>query len=74
MNKPWKVDEPNLLDLRTLNGNPSSTKFDEFWEEIMSDNLQTALHERRHNAVSYLPFAIGVRDLIEIVKKEDPLF
>ena len=36
---------PNLLDLRTLNGNPSSTKFDEFWEEIMFDNLQTAVHE-----------------------------
>ena len=29
------VDEPKpLLDLRALNGNPSSTKFVGFWEEI----------------------------------------
>ena len=68
-----EVDEPNLLlDLRTLNGNPSSTKFDEFWEVIgvMFNEYQTAVHEHRHNTVSYLPFAISVRELIERVKKK----
>ena len=32
---------------------------------------QTAVHEHRHNAVSYFPFANIVRELIEKVKKED---
>lgn len=67
-----EVDEPNLLlNLRTSNGNPSSMKVDEFWEEIcvMFNKYQTAVHKHRHNPVSYLQFAISIRELIERVKK-----
>ena len=63
-----------LLDLRKLNGNPKSTKYDEFWEEIniLFNEYQTAVQERRHDNIAYLPFTISIRELIERVQKRKP--
>ena len=50
-----------------------STKFSEFWEEIILFNeYQTAVQERRHCNVTYLPFRISIWELIEQVQKRKP--
>ena len=69
------TDEPTLLlDLRALNGNPQSIKFDEFWDEIhkLFNEYQTADQERRHGDIAYLPFAISTRELIDRVQRRKP--
>ena len=60
-----QTEEPQvLLDLRKLNENPKSTKFDEFWEEfsILFNEYQTAVQERRHGDIAYLLFVISIRN------------
>ena len=50
-----------------------STKFNEFWEEVILFNeYQTAVQERKHSGVKYLPFVISIRELIEHVQKRKP--
>ena len=63
-----------LLDLRALNGDPKSAKFDEFWNEIeiLFNEYQTAVQERRHGSTAYLPFAISIRELVERIKIRKP--
>lgn len=68
-------DDPDIIvDLRSLNGKPNSTKFDDFWNEVhvLFEEYQAAVHERRHDSVLYLPFAISTRELIDRVKKRKP--
>ena len=57
-----------------MNGKPDSTQFDDFWNEVhaLFEEYQAAVHERRHESVLYLPFAISIRELIERVKKRKP--
>ena len=60
-------DEPNIfLDLRQLNGNRESSKFDEFWQEtdVLFIEYQVVVHDGRHGTLSYLPFAVSIRELI----------
>ena len=65
-----QTEEPQvLLDLRKLNGNPKSIKFDEFWEEIniLFNEYQASVQERRHSDIVYLPFAISIYYLFIII-------
>ena len=62
-------DTDLILDLRTLNGKPGSTKFDIFWTECQKffDEHVAAVSERRHGAdYLYLPFAISIEDLQQV--------
>ena len=53
-----------LLDMRALNGKPGSTKFDTFWDEVDKLVLENAaVQERRHGDCLYLPIAMSVEDL-----------
>ena len=64
-------DTDLVLDLRTLNGRPGSTKCDAFWTECHKylDEHVAAVSERRHGAdYLYLPFAISTEDLQQEVK------
>ena len=66
------ADDTDLIsDLRSLNGQPGSTKFDTFWDECQKffDKHVAAVSERRHGAdFLCLPFAISVEELQEQVK------
>ena len=57
-----------MLDMRELNGNPKSTRFDVFWDEVAQylEDSTMALDERRHTAVMHMPIAISVRNLKDI--------
>ncbi len=62
-----------LLDLRVLNGRPESTQFDAFWEEV--DKLvveNAAVQERRHGDCMYLPIAMSIEDLKNMVSHRLP--
>ena len=64
-----------VLDLKTLNGKPGSTKCDAFWTECQKffDEHVAAVSERRHGAdYLYLPFAISTEDLRQQVKARLP--
>ena len=63
-----------LLDLRILNGQPSSTKFDEFWDELHRFvDEQCVVQERRHGIDHlYLPITISLEDLRETIKSRLP--
>ena len=63
------ADDPSiLLDLRALNGRPGSTKFDAFWDEVNKFVLENAaVQERRHGDCLYLPVAMSVDDLRNMV-------
>lgn len=64
------MDDPDIvLDLRRLNGKPSSSKFDVFWLELQNylDEIGPAVQERRHGEAMYMPVAISVNHLREIV-------
>ena len=60
-------DPEIIIDLRKQNGKVQSS-FDEFWNELQRylDELTTP-NERRHGDTMYLPIAISVRDLRDIV-------
>ena len=65
------MDDPSIiLDLRQLNGKPYSTKFDVFWSELAAylDEAGVAMHERRHGEAMYIPFAISVSHLRDIIE------
>lgn len=69
-----KSDDPKLvLDLRKYNGRPQDPKLDPFWKELQQYlDEKSVVHERRQNEVSYMPFAISVRDLREQILKRMP--
>ena len=62
-------DDPSiLLDMRALNGKPGSTKFDTFWDEVDKLVLENAdVQERRHGDCLYLPIAMSVEDLRNMI-------
>ena len=65
-------DDPDIvIDLRRLNGNPQSTKFDLFWEELelFFEEQSLAVDDRRHDDVLHMPLAVSVRHLREAVMK-----
>ena len=64
------MDDPDIvLDLRQLNGNAQSTKFDPFWNELQLylDEINLAVDERRHSDVLHLPIAISLCHLQELI-------
>ena len=66
-----ELQDPEIaIDLRKLNGRVHSS-FDDFWNELQRylDELTTPVNERRHSEsdAMYLPIAISVRDLRNIV-------
>jgi len=68
----FQLNDPAFIyDLRKLNGNPGSTKFDTFWEELGSyiEELTPAVDDRRHSDVPQMPVAISLRHLLNIVNR-----
>ncbi|KAK3084947.1 hypothetical protein FSP39_021903 [Pinctada imbricata] len=67
-------DTDLLLDLRTLNGNNTDTKFGEFFNEMGKyfEEKIMAVQERRHSDELYLPLSISVEDLREQIQKRVP--
>ena len=66
------LDDPEIiLDLRQLNGNPRSTNFDTFWEEVSSflEESSLAVDERRHTDVLHMPVAVSVRHLRDCISE-----
>ena len=64
----FEMDEPEvLLDLRKLNGNPNSTLFDKFWEELST--YMYLEDDRRHGNTLHMPIPISVGDLRSIVEE-----
>lgn len=62
-------DTDIILDLRKLNGNPQSSKFDDFWQaldEFLEESM-LAVDDRRHRDILHMPVAISVRHLRETV-------
>ena len=68
-----EMGDPDIvLDLREHN-HSTSDKYKPFWVQCEAYLQEvTAVHERRHDQVSFLAAAISVRDLIEQVKKRCP--
>ena len=62
-------DTEIIMDLREMNGNPKSTKFDAFWNELAEylEEITTAVDERRQVDVMHMPLAISVRHLRDII-------
>ncbi|POG58110.1 hypothetical protein GLOIN_2v1848933 [Rhizophagus irregularis DAOM 181602=DAOM 197198] len=62
--------DPNIIfDLRTNNGF-KGTKFNVFWDEMdayFNEQNLLAVDERRHGTILYMPLALSVRDLREII-------
>ncbi|RGB39303.1 hypothetical protein C1646_754740 [Rhizophagus diaphanus] len=62
--------DPNIIfDLRTNNGF-NGTKFNVFWNELeayFNEQNLLSVDERHHETVLYMPLAISVRDLHEII-------
>ena len=66
-------DEQLIYDLRANNGRPSDSKLDPFWAELGKYlEEKCAVQERRHNEQLYMPFAVSIRDLIDLVKERLP--
>ena len=64
------LDDPEIiLDLRSTNGKPNSTRFDQFWAELKAylDEINLAVDDRRHRDTLHLPFAISVCYLQELI-------
>lgn len=62
------TDDPDIvLDLHKANGNPKSTTFDRFWQEVQTclDEITLAVDDRRHGETLHTPLAISVRHLCE---------
>ena len=66
-------DADIMIDLRELNCNGGKDCYAIFWKEC-SQFLSscTAVHERRHDQVTYMAKAISIQDLIEQVGKNCP--
>ena len=68
----FEIDEPEvLLDLRKLNGKPNSTAFDRFWGELSTylEEVTRAVDDCRHGNTLYMPIAISVGDLRDIIEE-----
>ncbi|XP_070571401.1 uncharacterized protein [Ptychodera flava] len=67
-------DPDIVVDLRELNcGRPA--KYDVFWDQTdtyLSNVVETAVQERRHDSICYLATAMSVRHLLETVEKRCP--
>lgn len=63
-----------VYDMRANNGRAKNADFDAFWEELsMYLDEQCSVHERRvADSALYLPFAISVQDLINLIKARLP--
>uniref|UniRef100_U9UYI2 Uncharacterized protein n=1 Tax=Rhizophagus irregularis (strain DAOM 181602 / DAOM 197198 / MUCL 43194) TaxID=747089 RepID=U9UYI2_RHIID len=63
------ADPTIISDLRTNNGF-KGTKFNVFWDEMdayFNEQNLLAVDERRHETILYMPLALSVRDLREII-------
>lgn len=64
------LDDPEIvLDLRTINGKPNGTRFDQFWTELQAYlyEINLAVDDRWHGDTLQLPFAISVRHILELI-------
>ena len=65
------MEDPSVLpDLRTLNSGQAS-RCDTFWEEcaqFLSEEVGSAVDDRRHGQITHLARAISVCDLVEQVR------
>ena len=64
-----------IPDLRAHNSRQAPSKYNSFWEEcnkFLSEDIGTAVDDRRHGQVTHLARAISVRDLVEQVKRRCP--
>ena len=65
------LDDPSFIyDLRQLNGNPGSSKFDVFWEELgyYIEELPATVDDRCHSETPHMPVAISLHHLLTLVK------
>ena len=70
----FQLDDPEIIyDLRKLNGNPNSSSFDTFWDELGAylEELTPAVDDRRHTETPHMPVAISLRHLRQLIKSED---
>ena len=69
------MEDLNVLsDLRALNSGQAS-RYDTFWEECakyLSEEVGSAVDDRRHGQITHLARAISVCDLVEQVKSRCP--
>ena len=64
-------DDPSiLLDMRALNGKLGSTKFEDEVDKLVLENA--AVQERRHGDCLYLPIAMSVEDLRNMIVSRLP--
>ena len=64
------VDDPDIIiDMRKMNGKPGSSEFNAFWLELNSyiEEVGPAVQERRHGETMYMPVAISVNHLREVI-------
>ena len=64
-----ELEDPEIiLDLRKNNGKVGSS-YEDFWQELQNylDEIVTPVNERRHGNTMYLPIAISIRDLRELI-------
>ncbi|GET60495.1 hypothetical protein GLOIN_2v1773127 [Rhizophagus irregularis DAOM 181602=DAOM 197198] len=61
-------DPDIIIDLRKII-NEKGTKFDVFWNEMQDyfNEVTPAVHDRRHTSTLYMPIAISVKDLVQII-------
>ena len=68
------ADDPDLVfDLRKHNGKPHNKDFDQFWEELgkyLDEHSQ--VNDRRHGTHMYMPFAMYVEDLVQLIAARLP--
>ena len=64
-------DPQIILDLRKLNGDPQSTKFDVFWSELATylEEATLAVDDRRHSDILHMPLTISIRHILDIVSE-----
>ena len=62
-------DQEIILDLRKDNGKVGSS-YEDFWQELQKylDEIVTPVNERRHGNTMYLPIAISIQDLRELIR------
>ncbi|XP_053379602.1 uncharacterized protein LOC128548528 isoform X2 [Mercenaria mercenaria] len=66
-------DTELIFDLRKHNGRPLTEEFDSFWSELHKYlEEKTVVHERRHSDINYMPFAMSVENLREIIQDRLP--
>jgi hypothetical protein len=64
------ADTDLIYDLRHNNGHPCDKKFDPFWEELGRYlDEKSVVDERKQEQHMFLPFAISVEDLRDIIAK-----